>query len=338
MTTIVYPVSAIQTGYKRYVDGLLKGLKNIHYHFEERGIRKIEFSIRGKPVGGIISRYLAANINHFRNWPVHALTSEVAPRNADITTVHDIIPLTYPSTLIRGRYNDIAYSLSFKNALDSKIIVAPSFWVKKQLVDLGISEERVRVIHEGIDFTIFYPDFSTPYPDNGKIHLVTVGDFNPRKRFDLLYDIVSRNRDLELYHIGSANSWNDIASELRYTAEKSENIRVLGKRDDIELRRYLTSADAFVYISEDEGFGLPPIEALACGTNIVVNDIPIFRETVGGVATLSDIDSFEESILRTVEGKKSKNALIDSAHRYSIEKEVSEYVELYESVKSEVVA
>ena len=62
---------------------------------------------------------------------------------------------------------------------------------------------------------------------------------------------------------------------LRETASKAGNIRLLCVVDDETLRRYISNADASFYISDGEGFGLPPIEALACGTNVVVND-PLF--------------------------------------------------------------
>ena len=75
------------------------------------------------------------------------------------------------------------------------------------------------------------------------------------------------------YHIGPVNSWTERAEMLRETASKAGNIRLLGAVDYETLGRYISDADAFVYISDGEGFGLPPTEALACGTNVVVNDL-----------------------------------------------------------------
>jgi len=98
---------------------------------------------------------------------------------------------------------------------------------------------------------------------------------------------------------------------LRETASKAGNIRLLGAVDDETLRRYISNADAFVQISDGEGFGLPPIEALACGTNLVVNNLPVFRETIGGIATISDIENFEEAVLRTLKNKRSREELVN---------------------------
>jgi len=134
---------------------------------------------------------------------------------------------------------------------------------------------------------------------------------------------------MTLYHIGPVNSWKERAEMLRETASKAGNIRLLGAVDDETLRRYISNADAFVYISDGEGFGLPPIEALACGTNVVVNDLPVFRETIGGIATISDIENFEEAILRTLNNKKSREELVNFSKKYSLKNEIDSLIKLY---------
>ena len=113
---------------------------------------------------------------------------------------------------------------------------------------------------------------------------------------------------MTLYHIGPVN-WKERAEMLRETALKAGNIRLLGAVDDETLRRYISNGDAFVYISDGEGFGLPPIKVLACGINVVVNNLPVSRETIGGKATISDIENFEEAVLRTLNNKSSGEEL-----------------------------
>jgi len=115
---------------------------------------------------------------------------------------------------------------------------------------------------------------------------------------------------------------------LRETASKAGNIRLLDAVDDKTVRRYISNADAFVYISDGEGFGLPPIEALACGTNVVVNDLPVFRETIGGIATISDIENFEEVILRTLNNKKSREELVNFTKEYSLKNKIDSLIKL----------
>jgi len=111
--------------------------------------------------------------------------------------------------------------------------------------ELKIEEERIAVVYENLDHSKFYPDGNNLYPHDGKIYLIIIGDFNPRKRFDLLFKIVSRNRDMTLYHTGPVNSCKERAEMLRETASKAGNIRLLDAVDDETLRRYISNADAF---------------------------------------------------------------------------------------------
>ena len=85
----------------------------------------------------------------------------------------------------------------------------------------------------------------------------------------------------------------------------------------------------FVYISDGEGFGLPPIEALACGTNVIINDLPVFRETIGGIATISDIENFEEAVLKTSNNKRSREELVNFFKKYSLKNEIDSLIKLY---------
>jgi len=116
---------------------------------------------------------------------------------------------------------------------------------------------------------------------------------------------------------------------LRETTSKAGNIRLLGAVDDETLRRNISNADAFVYILDGEGFGLPIIEALACGTNVVVNGLPVFMETIGGITTISDIENFEEAVFRTLNNKRSREELVNFSKKYSLKNEIDSLIKLY---------
>jgi glycosyltransferase involved in cell wall biosynthesis len=66
-----------------------------------------------------------------------------------------------------------------------------------------------------------------------------------------------------------------------------------GAVSDDELAAIYTGAHALVFPSDDEGFGLPPIEALACGTPVAASDVPALREVLDGRATLSAVDDLD---------------------------------------------
>jgi glycosyltransferase involved in cell wall biosynthesis len=329
--TVIYPAIRTSTGTRRYVDRILKGLNDFNYPHKEIGIRKFEISVGGKPVGGILSQKLGMGLHRRVGHPNHSLAAEVSPRDPDIVTIHDIIPLAEGNDFIKGGYDRSAYRMMYGNAFNAKILLVSTSTGKKEMTErIGIEEYRVRVIYHSIDLTKFFPDPSNPYPDDGKMHLVTVGDFNPRKRFDLLYNIISREKDFHLYHIGPTNSWKDRAEKMKRVADAAGNISIMGQVDDSTLRRYLTNADLFVYISDAEGFGYPPIEAMACGTNVVVNDLEVFRETIGDVATISTVDNFQDSIYKALNKKKESAFLVEYVKKFSLAREISSMIELYD--------
>ena len=62
---------------------------------------------------------------------------------------------------------------------------------------------------------------------------------------------------------------------------------------------------------------------------MVVNDLPFFRGTIGGIATISDIENFEEAILRTLNNKKSREELANFTKEYSLKNEIDSLIKLY---------
>lgn len=336
MITVVYPIIKVHSGIKTYVDTVLQGLAKINYPFKPIGIRKVEFSPFGEPVGGIASQRFGTMLHRGLVHPIHALAPEVSPNKVDVVTVHDIIPFLKREEFIKTGYDRSAYNMMFGRALNSKILLVSTKVVKQELLNaLGLDDARVRVVYQGIDSSKFYRDEVNLFPDNGKVHLVTIGDYNPRKRFDILYDVVSRNKEYELYHIGPINSWKDRANRLIDFAKKAGNIFPLGEVDDETLRKYLSNSDLFVYISEAEGFGLPPLEAMACGTNVLLNELPIFRETVGDFGFFSKPENFDESIAIALKYRKDPETLRKRAIQFSREKEIDDLISIYHELELE---
>ena len=145
-------------------------------------------------------------------------------------------------------------------------------------------------------------------------YLLHVGSCVPRKRVDLLLDVFARVRrefpDLRLVHVGSA-----------FTGEHERQIDELGLRDVTTSLHGLTRervatiySDASLVLlpSDSEGFGLPVIEALGCGSRVVASDIPVLRE-VGGDAvtycTAGDAGAWTDTVLRMLRFPDSGPAL-----------------------------
>jgi len=84
-------------------------------------------------------------------------------------------------------------------------------------------------------------------------------------------------------------------------ARELPGVQVTGAVPDDELAAIYSGAHALVFPSDEEGFGLPPVEALACGTPVAACDVPALREVIGGRVTLSDVDDLD-GLVRHAEG------------------------------------
>jgi alpha-1,3-rhamnosyl/mannosyltransferase len=114
-------------------------------------------------------------------------------------------------------------------------------------------------------------------------YLVWVGAMqtpDPRKRVPAL---TRAARSMPLVLVGPTAQW----------AHELPDVKLTGAVSDDELAAIYTGAHALVFPSDDEGFGLPPVEALACGTPVAASDVPALREVLAGRATLRAVDDLD---------------------------------------------
>ena len=102
----------------------------------------------------------------------------------------------------------------------------------------------------------------------------------PRKRVAAL---TRAQRSMPLVLVGPTAQW----------AHELPGVKLTGAVSDDELAAIYTGAHALVFPSDDEGFGLPPVEALACGTPVAACDVPALREVLDGRATLTPVDDLD---------------------------------------------
>ncbi|MET0787849.1 MAG: glycosyltransferase family 1 protein [Cellulomonas sp.] len=127
--------------------------------------------------------------------------------------------------------------------------------------------------------------------DDGEF-VLSVGRLNVRKNLGRLFTAAARSGAITptrpLLVVGEPEGARaDLGPDVR-DAVSSGAIRFLGRVDDGELAWLYKNAGLFVYISLDEGFGLPPVEALAFGCPVLVSDIPVMRENLGASAAYVD--------------------------------------------------
>ena len=207
-----------------------------------------------------------------------------------VMTVHDIIPLN-------PRWSTPLHRYIFRRALRGierlDRVIAVSAHVKRRLVEvLGLRKDAVDVIHEGVDLEIFSPGSKTEarkmlgLEPEAKVVLHLAGD-EPRKnlRGALLAFTQLKDTRALFVHLGETSIQTH---RLINTLKLHDRVRLIkGPVSDEDLVKHYRAADIFLYPSFEEGFGLPVLEAMACGTPVLCADSSSLPEVAGDAALLA---------------------------------------------------
>ena len=203
-----------------------------------------------------------------------------------VVTMHDLVPLKR-----RGEYlrTGARFRLRYMAVQRAMRVIVPTEAVAGDVEQrLGIDRARIEVIPEA-PANVMYPrsdDEIAAARERYKLpanYLLWVGGLqhpDPRKRVAAL---AATPRRLPLVLAGPAQRW----------AHELPDVTLTGLVPDDDLAAIYSGAHALVFPSDDEGFGLPPVEALACGTPVVACDLPALREVLADRATFveqNDLD------------------------------------------------
>ena len=331
--SLIYPESRVITGYGNYANRLIRGLSGIsQIELEKLTVKKREISLMGQPFFGSISQKLGSKTIHPTGDVIHSLTPGVINKYTNVVTIHDIVPLIMKKEFADSLYRRIWYEKMFASILSVKFLIVFTKIAKKEFQDkFSLDDDRVFVVPQSVDHDIFFREPDQSIKKEDKKLIVTVGDLNPRKRFDILFQAVKGRNDLEVVHLGPVNSWSAQRMKLLELIGDQPNIKMLGQVDNNTLRRYYSSADLLVHLSEAEGFASPTVEAMACGTNVLVNDLPLFHETLDSLVTYTSLEpeAVTASIDAALNNKRSSKELMAYTQRYSIEQMGSNTLEVY---------
>jgi alpha-1,3-rhamnosyl/mannosyltransferase len=207
-----------------------------------------------------------------------------------VVTVHDLIPFVLPRDYPWVRR---ARVLGLRLLRHADAVIAVSDATRRDILRLTRTDPgRITVIPEGIGpaFRPATADAVARLREKLRLErpfLLAVGTFDPRKRIALLADVVRRVRadhDIALVIAGDQGTFIDSVTAELARAGIAEHARVIGHVTSDDLVSLYTGAEAFVFTSAYEGFGLPPLEAMACGTPAVVFDNSSIAEVSGGAA------------------------------------------------------
>jgi glycosyltransferase involved in cell wall biosynthesis len=208
------------------------------------------------------------------------------PPCPQVVTLHDVVPLKRRSEYLRS---GIRFRMRYLAVERSQFVIVPSAVVATEVTEhLGIASERLVVVPEAPAPLLHErgPEEIAAVRKRYRLptdYLLWVGGLqtpDPRKRIAAL---AKAPRELPLVLVGATKPW----------AHELPDVTLTGHVSDDHLAAIYSGARALVFPSDDEGFGLPTVEALACGTPVVASDLPVLREVLGNRATFVESGDLE---------------------------------------------
>jgi len=270
----VSPLAQTRAGTARYLKGLMRELE-----------RRDDVTVSTRSFGGksrlstlardgvwyplLLGRDNAADILHCPTY-----RGPLRSRVPLVVTVHDLAVLRHPEAFNRWTRT---YSPRLVPGVlrAARRVIAVSQFTRHELVELlGVPDEKIRVVPNAVG-----DEFTRDGPAESGDYVLAVGTLEPRKNLERLVEAVGRT-DWELRVVG-ARGWGSVDIS-------GNGVRWLGEVDDAELARLYRGAACVAYPSLYEGFGIPVLEAMACGAPVVTTRGTAMEEVADGAAVLVD--------------------------------------------------
>ncbi len=313
-------IKAPMGGYERYASSLLRALVALPgshrmVAFTERayGPRLVPAGAENQTVATLPKFLLKVLLQDQTYWPalmrragldvVHTPVFAGMARAPKpyVLTLHDLIPLQQPDAISRTAAAYWRLVLPRAVARADAIITGAEFIRREILEWFALPPERVVVVPHGVEARFAPVDDPAIRDDVRRRYalperfLLFVGIASPRKNLDRLVRAFGALRDAErgathLVLAGPAGWKNEALAAALAASPVASRIRHVGVVADADLPALYATAVAAVNLSSREGFGLPALEALACGAPLVCADRTTFPEVVGDDAWLVDPD------------------------------------------------
>lgn len=293
----------------------------------ERALGSDAFRIRGRAGRGLDVIWHPANGTFFAS----ALPS--------VATIHDAVPFRYPDPNPKRRRH--AQEPFLRSAREATRVIAVSNFGKSEVhALLNVPNNRITVIPHGVDPT-FTPGPAEPLPERlqGRPYFLFVGDpiAEPRKNFPLLFEAYRRAWPAgDGPALAVAGARDPEVPGVVYAGNFEDDVIARGGH---ALRACYRGALALTLSSYHETFGMPMLEAMACGTPVVASQSSALPEIAGGAALYAPPEdaAFWAEALRTVAGdaalrERLRAAGLRRAHEFSWDESARRHVELFAGV------
>lgn len=215
-----------------------------------------------------------------------------------VCNIHDLIPMVHPEftpKALKTRWFPVYRALMHEIARRADVVATGSESAKRDIVRLlGVPEGRIVVAADGVDAR-YGPGGEKPSARGGPKTVLYVGRSDPYKNLPGLVEALARlvreeGVEARLRIVGSPDARYPEAEQAVRRLGVADRVEWSGYLDDAGLVRAYQEADVLALLSRYEGFGLPVLEAMACGTPVVCSNAASLPEVAGGAAWLVEPD------------------------------------------------
>ena len=253
------------------------------------------FSVAGQFAAARWLRARQIDVYHSTNFmvPLPAFPRRRPHAVKCVCNIHDLIPLVHPEftpRALKTRFFPVYRALMHEIARRADAVATGSESAKRDIVRLlGVPEERIAVAPDGVDAR-YAPGGEKPSARGGPRTVLYVGRCDPYKNLPGLVEVfaqlVRAGVDARLRIVGSPDARYPEADAAARRLGVADRVERAGYLDDAGLVQAYRDADVLALLSRYEGFGLPVLEAMACGTPVVCSHAASLPEVAGAAARL----------------------------------------------------
>lgn len=336
--------------------GMSKYQKEIHERIKNIKLNPIEYPKVSKKrqinsaVKYLVYPYIVRrrvkkdNVKHITSQDL-AYLLELVKLEKTIVTCHDLIPWVYDNNRLP------TWKLNMRGLKKADRIITISEYSKSDIIrHVEYPEDQISIAPPAVDHSSYYVNRNREIvkrfgiKDTEKV-ILYVGSEQPRKNVPFLLEALSQLKkklpEIKLLKIGTPQvpGVREKLLKLIETLGLQQEVIFAGYVSESDLTKYYNAANLFVFPTLYEGFGLPPLESMACGTPVISSNVTSLPEVVGDSAITIDpydVDAFAEAMYDLLTDEKLRENMINKglkrAQLFSWEKSAEETLKVYKQL------